>query len=111
MVGYTGGNTLWPNYASIKDHTEAVRIEFDPDLVSYKSILDNVFQMAEPFHKESMIQYQSAVWWLNQEQKLEIEKKVEEVENSSNQKVKMLLAPVKKFYRAEEYHQKYYSKH
>ena len=41
-VGYAGGIGLKPTYQTIKDHTEAVRIEFDPSSISYEDILEEM---------------------------------------------------------------------
>ena len=42
VVGYTGGKEKNPTYQSIKDATEAYLIEFDPSIVSFEKILDEV---------------------------------------------------------------------
>lgn len=42
VVGYSGGKKLNPTYRTIKDHTEAVLIEFDPDVVTYEDLLVEV---------------------------------------------------------------------
>ena len=42
VVGYTGGKELNPTYHNIKDATESVLIEFDPEIILYEQILDEV---------------------------------------------------------------------
>jgi peptide-methionine (S)-S-oxide reductase len=42
VVGYTGGSKLDPEYSNIMDSTEAIMVEYDPTVVSYKDILDTV---------------------------------------------------------------------
>mmetsp|Transcript_940 Transcript_940/g.1125 ORF Transcript_940/g.1125 Transcript_940/m.1125 type:complete len:101 (+) Transcript_940:262-564(+) len=100
MVGYTGGDKPWPTYQSIQDHTEAVRIEFNPDRITYRDILDVIFKSASPFSKSWSMQYQSGVWWLDEEQRSVINQKVKEVEERTSKKVKMEISKAKKFYRA-----------
>jgi len=110
MVGYTGGEKPWPTYQSIQDHTEAVRLEFDPSKISYGELLDKIFNSASPFTGPSSYskQYQSGVWYTSQEQYADIQNKVKEVEKRTGRKVLMEISPAKSFYRAEEYHQKYF---
>ena len=44
VVGYAGGNSEWPTYKKIGDHTEAIRLEFDPSIISYLEILEEFFK-------------------------------------------------------------------
>jgi len=112
IVGYTGGKKSFPTYRKIGDHTEAVRLEFDPKRVSYSELLERVFKNVSPFRKALAYskQYQHAVWWTNDEQRDYIQKKVKEVESKFGKQVLMEISEAKKFYRAEEYHQQYVAK-
>jgi len=47
-VGYSGGTTENPTYENLGDHTETVRIEFDPSLISYKELLDKFWKLHDP---------------------------------------------------------------
>jgi len=112
LVGYTGGKKLWPTYRHIGDHTEAVRLEFDPKIIPYDQLLDKIFASASPFRGPSAFskQYQSGVWWTSEAQKAALLAKVNKIEASTGKKVKMEMSAAKNFYRAEEYHQKYIAK-
>ena len=68
-VGYCGGKTEWPNYENIMDHTEAVRIVFDPSEISYYDILENMMTMHSPTSAPYSRQYRSAIFYHNDEQK------------------------------------------
>ena len=63
MVGYTGGTTPDPTYRSIGDHTEALRVTFDPQLVSFEQILLKFWEEHDPMpFTFTGSQYRSAVW-------------------------------------------------
>ena len=44
VVGYAGGKSEWPTYEKIGDHTEAIRVEFDLNIISYRGILEEFFK-------------------------------------------------------------------
>jgi len=106
VVGYTGAETLWPTYREIKGHTEALMIDFNPKKVTYEQLLAKFWKEHSPYSNCSG-QYMNAVWYYNQEQKAAIDASIASL---GGDKVKTTVAPVGKFYRAEEYHQKYYEK-
>jgi peptide-methionine (S)-S-oxide reductase len=113
VVGYSGGKTPYPTYRNMKDHTEAVKVSFDPKQVTYSQLLSKFFRDHSPgsSNSTSRPQYNNAVWFKNKYQENLIGEKVEEWERKHiGQKVKTVIAPVTKFYRAEEYHQKYFKK-
>eukprot|EP00439_Symbiodinium_sp_Y106_P026927 s3528_g3.t1 len=106
-VGYTGGRNAKPSYESVcggDGHTEAIQIEYDPEQVSYDSLLDSFLQGHQPMRSKA--QYKSAIWYHNEEQRKIAESRMEETG----------AAPVvdvdeaKPWYDAEDYHQKYYDK-
>ena len=104
-VGYTGGAKLYPTYQSIGDHTEAVQIEFDPSKITYAQLLDHVWRSGAPRRPAYSSQYKAAVWWHDDEQRIEVEKRVaaDKAEGRSNNMTTEALPP---FFCAEEYHQK-----
>mmetsp|Transcript_7635 Transcript_7635/g.8765 ORF Transcript_7635/g.8765 Transcript_7635/m.8765 type:complete len:145 (-) Transcript_7635:164-598(-) len=120
MVGYTGGNEEFPTYDDMKDHTEVVRLEYDTTKISTIDLLEKIFKTIHPFNFcESLEckQYQDGVWWSSEDQLEAIMVKVKEYEakekvfNKFNpRKVRMEISQVKKFYKAEEYHQNNYIK-
>jgi peptide-methionine (S)-S-oxide reductase len=110
VVGYSGGKQLNPTYRNIKDHTEALLIEFDPDVVSYEHLLISWSRMHSPTNTHSKCQYRAAVWYLNSDQKAEAEGFLQGMRALSTAKVTSKVEPVTRFYKAEEYHQNYLSK-
>ena len=111
VVGYTGGSQPWPNYDSIEDHTEAVRITFDPTTVTYEEILDSyVKQNSSIFAPSWMRQYRSAIMVHNEDQRKAVKAKIESTESYTGQKVYIDIEMASDFYLAEEYHQKWIEK-
>lgn len=109
LVGYTGGVAAKPTYKSVcggDGHTEAIRIEFDPDQVSYTKLLDKFFQSHNP--RATLVQYKSAIWYADDEQK-ELAMKAIQSKGANAQQF-CDLAPASTWYNAEEYHQKYIEK-
>ncbi|OGI19768.1 MAG: peptide-methionine (S)-S-oxide reductase [Candidatus Melainabacteria bacterium RIFCSPHIGHO2_02_FULL_34_12] len=115
-VGYTGGRTKNPTYKEVctgnTNHAEVVLIEFDPGKISYEKLVSFFFQIHDPTTLNRQgpdvgSQYRSAVFYFNENQKKiaeEIKKKI----NKNNVVTEIL--PASEFYKAEEYHQKYFEK-
>ncbi len=106
-VGYTGGTTENPTYHGLGDHSEAVEMDYDPSVVSYSDLLDVFWKSHNPGSRPCSRQYRSAIFYHNEEQKrlaLESRKAVE----AGTGKVYTEIEPAGRFYRAEDYHQKYY---
>jgi len=112
-VGYAGGATEFPTYRSIQDHTEAVRVVFDPTVISYRDLLSAFVEMHSPFSPPYSRQYRSAILYHDDTQ-LETAKEVlaelDAYGKSKRARVYTALEPATDFYRAEEYHQKYIAK-
>jgi len=109
VVGYSGGKELNPTYRTIKDHTEALLVEFDPEVISYEDLVVEWARRHSPVGKRSC-QYRSAVWFLNDEQKEICENIVAGLKASKGDGVASSAEPATRFYRAEEYHQEYLGK-
>ena len=109
LVGYSGGDKENPTYTDLGDHSETVKIEFDPKILSYKELLAHFFKEHNPNYKNKA-QYRSVVFYFDDEQKKLAEKAHEEFQSENKEKVETDIEPAKKFYPAEEYHQKYYEK-
>ena len=105
VVGYTGGESADPTYESVcrgDGHTEALKIEFDPTVISYEELMRQFFSREK--HGGGSVQYQSAVWAQNETQAA-VAAKVAKEQGST--------VPVlghKEWYDAEEYHQDYITK-
>ena len=107
-VGYTGGKAANPTYKSVcsgDGHTEAVRLVFDPKVISYEELMKKVIHQASPY--PSKPQYMSAVWTQN-EQQAEIAKRL--AEEKRKPKLPILALDETKWFDAEDYHQKYVAK-
>ncbi len=119
--GYTGGTKENPTYGDVCDgntgHAEVVRIEFDPQQISYHDLLTVFFAT----HDGSSLnrqgndvgtQYRSVIFYADETQKAEGEHYIQEL-NSSNSQGKPIitaLEPLRKFYVAEQYHHDYYAR-
>lgn len=109
VVGYTGGEQPNPTYQTIKDSTEAVLIEYNPEILSYEELLMEWKRQHYPFHP-SKTQYRSVIWYRTDEEKAVAEKLVNDWALSTGKKVYTDIELVTKFYRAEEYHQNFLEK-
>jgi len=95
----------------MKDHTEALKVTFDPSIVSYTQLLKKFFDEHHPASPSEGCrpQYINAAWYKTDEQKAAIVAKVTAL-RAGRVEVNTRIAPFSRFYRAEEYHQKYYAK-
>ena len=121
-VGYIGGQLPNPTYEDVctdkTGHAEAVEVEYDPDEISYEDLLDVFWNNHNPTTLNRQgpdvgIQYRSAIFYHNDEQK-EIAEKSKQTIDKSGQFEKPIvteIVPTPTFYEAEEYHQKYFKKH
>lgn len=110
VVGYSGGRQLDPTYRKIKDHTEAVLIEFDPDVVSYEDLLVDWARQSSPY-RQSSNQYRSAIFYVSEEQKEVALDTVKSLKaGAQGKKVYVDVERATKFYQAEEYHQNFMTK-
>jgi len=117
-VGYTGGEKQNPIYDEIckknTGHFEALRVIFDPKVVTYEKIIKYFFEIHDPTQTDGQgpdlgPQYLSAIFYFNEEQKLILNKIVNILENMGK-KIATSILPVKPFWPAEDFHQNYYSK-
>lgn len=119
--GYTGGHLSNPSYEQVSSgttgHAEAVKIDFDPDVINFETLLEIFFSIHDPTtlnRQGSDIgpQYRSAIFYATWKQRIEAEKilqKLAEEKIYTNPIVTELKALIV-FYPAEEYHQDYYAK-
>ncbi|BDQ30770.1 peptide-methionine (S)-S-oxide reductase [Nitrosopumilus zosterae] len=121
-VGYIGGQLPNPTYEEVctdqTGHAEAVEVEFDPDEISYEELLDVFWNNHNPTTLNRQgpdvgHQYRSAIFVHNEEQKKIAEKSKQDLEKSGRfeNPVVTEIVPAPTFYKAEEYHQKYFKKH
>ena len=120
-VGYMGGETDNPQYQQVcrgnTGHAEAVQLVFDDNRISYSELLDAFFALHNPTTLDRQgpdfgSQYRSAVFWHDSEQQKETEQKITEINDSGKWQDPVVTQVVEagKFWRAEEYHQRYLEK-
>ncbi|HWO42873.1 MAG TPA: peptide-methionine (S)-S-oxide reductase MsrA [Candidatus Eisenbacteria bacterium] len=118
--GYAGGTTGNPTYEEVcsgtTGHAEVVRIEYDPDEISYRDLLAVFFATHDPTTPNRQgndvgPQYRSIVLYATPEQKRQAEAFIEELNrtNAFGAPVVTAVEPLAEFYPAEAYHQKYYA--
>jgi len=105
-VGYAGGSKLNPTYHNLGDHTETVDIDYDPEQTDYATMLKIFWKNHDPTSKCTR-QYMSAVFYHDLEQKQLAELTMEEEQSKTIVPLATSIIPLKKFYEAEDYHQKY----
>ena len=121
-VGYTGGTTENPTYKQVcgnsTGHAEAVRLEFDPARTSYEELLAAFFGMHDPTQWNRQgpdfgSQYRSAVFFHDEEQEKAARAAIDQLTESGvfKRKIVTQVVPAGPWWRAEEYHQKYFEKH
>ena len=111
IVGYTSGETEWPTYRQIQDHTEGLRVTFNPKEVTYEELLVSFFSQHSATSPPYSRQYRSTILYHTEEQKAVAEKVLSEVSVwAKGRRVYTTIEPATDFYRAEEYHQKYIEK-
>jgi methionine-S-sulfoxide reductase len=117
-VGYSGGDVESATYNSVKTgktgHAEAVRIEFDPQIVSFEKILEHFFKLHDPTTKNQQgndigTQYRSIIFYADEKQKKVAEAMIDRVNKSGAWKKPVVteVIPLQKFITAEDYHQDY----
>jgi methionine-S-sulfoxide reductase len=118
-VGYCGGNSDKTNYKEVcsgtTNHAEVVKLEFDPNKISYENILEYFFKFHDPTTLNSQgpdfgTQYRSEIFYTNDDQKTIAEKMVEKENIKLSGKVVTKISSTKNYCAAEEYHQKYLEK-
>jgi peptide-methionine (S)-S-oxide reductase len=121
-VGYTGGTTENPTYKEVcsnkTGHAEAVRVEFDPERITYEELLAAFFGMHDPTQWNRQgpdfgSQYRTAVFFHDEEQEKAAHAAIDQLTESGvfERKIVTQVVPAGPWWRAEEYHQKYFEKH
>lgn len=120
IPGYTGGTLPDPTaedvYTGITGHAESVRIEFDPQQISYRTLLDVFFHIHDPTTRDRQgadtgPEYRSAVFYLTENQKREAEEVISDLETSGTyKKIVTEITPAGEFYPAADRDRQYYEK-
>lgn len=118
-VGYTGGQTKNPTYEEVcsdtTGHAEAIEMEFDPEVVPYKKLLEIFWTSHDPTQKDRQgpdvgSQYRSAIFYHDEEQKKEAERSKAAQQEKLARPIMTEITEATTFYPAEEYHQRYIQK-
>jgi len=120
-VGYTGGEVENPTYEEVclgdTGHYEAIRVTYDPELVSYEKLLETFWHNIDPTQSNGQFadrgpQYLTAIFYHDDAQKREAEasKAALQVSGKFDRPIATEILSAKTFYPAEGYHQKYYQK-
>ncbi|MDX1996802.1 MAG: peptide-methionine (S)-S-oxide reductase MsrA [Thermoanaerobaculia bacterium] len=120
-VGYTGGHRDDPTYSAVcadtTGHAEAVEVLFDPERVSYDDLLRAFWGLHDPTTPNRQgpdigSQYRSAIFVHDaaQEAAARASRELEDASGRHRRKIVTEIVPASRFWRAEEYHQRYYEK-
>jgi len=109
-VGYAGGQKESPTYNNMGDHTETVQVDYDPSVISYSQLLDIFWRNHDPEGRSWSRQYMNAVFYHNEDQRLQAEASKTSLAQELGINVKTKVVPLRSFTMAEDYHQKYYLK-
>ena len=120
-VGYTGGTFDHPTYKDVcsgrTGHAESVEVTFDPERVSYESLLDVFWEVHDPTTLNRQgpdigSQYRSAIFFHNpqQEEAARESKNRRKESGKYHRDIVTEITPASTFWEAEEYHQRYFEK-
>lgn len=121
VSGYTGGSTAEPTYEQVctgrTGHAEAVQLTYDPARVAYDDLLETFWSIHDPTQVNRQgpdvgTQYRSAIFTHSpeQEEAARASKARQEASGRFSRPIATEVAPAGAFYRAEEYHQRYFEK-
>ena len=117
--GYSGGHTESPSYGDVcsgaTGHAEVVEVEYDPAKVSYEELLEVFWKEHDPTTKGRQgldfgSQYRSAIFYTTPEQEAAAHASREKAQERYRKPIATEITPASEFYRAEEYHQRYFEK-
>ncbi|MBR2582967.1 MAG: peptide-methionine (S)-S-oxide reductase MsrA [Oscillospiraceae bacterium] len=117
-VGYANGPDAAPSYQEVcasSGHAETVLVEYDEEKIDLEKLLDYYFMVIDPlsYNRQGMdmgVQYRTGVFYTDESQLPVIRKVFAREEKKAGRKLAVLLEPLKNFFSAEEYHQKYLEK-
>lgn len=118
--GYAGGHTLHPTYEDVVQgdtgHAEAIEVDFDESVISFKNILHIFWTIHNPTSLNRQgadvgTQYRSAIFYSDNPQKRIAEKSMQEAQKLWDKPIVTTLEPLTNFYEAEPYHRDYFANH
>ncbi len=96
-----------PTYKRMGDHTETIQVDYDPGRISYSQLLAIFWQSHQPERRSWSRQYMHAVFYHDEDQRLQAEASRVALAEKIGDKVETKVAPLRSFTMAEDYHQKY----
>ncbi|MDP9426163.1 MAG: peptide-methionine (S)-S-oxide reductase MsrA [Actinomycetota bacterium] len=117
--GYSGGRVKDPSYGDVcsgtTGHAEVVEVEYDPEKVSYEDLLEVFWDEHDPTQVNRQgpdvgTQYRSAIFFHSPEQEAAARSSLEKAQPRYKKPIATEITPVAEFYRAEDYHQRYFEK-
>ncbi len=115
-VGYAGGHTEAPTYETVcahgTGHAEVVLVEFDPAVVTYEKLLETFWKTHDPTTKNRQgpdvgDQYRSAIYTFSAVQEATVRTSIDAVQKTYTKPITTEVAPMKAFWKGEDYHQQY----
>lgn len=117
--GYTGGETVDPDYRAVcagkTGHAEAVRLTYDSDVIAFDDLLDIFFNIHDPTQLNRQgndvgTQYRSSIFPHSDEQEAAARAAIERAAASWDDPIVTTIEPLEKWYKAEDYHQDYFER-
>jgi len=118
-VGYANGNTENPSYEEVCDnntgHAEAVKVIYDNTIIGLEYILTLYYDVINPVSKNKQggdigTQYRTGIYYVQDDDISIIEDSIKELQTRYSEPIAIEVVPLKNYYKAEEYHQKYLDK-
>ena len=119
VSGYSGGHKPDPSYGEVcsgtTGHAEVVEVDYDPEKITYEELLEVFWNEHDPTQVNRQgpdvgTQYRSVIFFTNPEQEAAAHASKEKAQARFRKPIATEIAPASEFYRAEEYHQRYFEK-
>ena len=118
-VGYANGPDAAPSYEDVcrsVGHAETVRVDFDASRISLEALLDDYFMVIDPLSvnrqgHDSGVQYRTGIYYTDASQLPVIRRVFQREQEKAGAPLAVAVEPLRNFFSAEEYHQKYLEKH
>ena len=118
-VGYANGPTASPTYEQVKahaGHAETVRVQYDPEKLALRALLEKYFLVIDPTSvnrqgEDEGIQYRTGIYYTDPGDAETAKEALADLAKRYDRPLAVECEPLKNFYSAEEYHQKYLEKH
>jgi peptide-methionine (S)-S-oxide reductase len=118
--GYMGGEVEHPSYEQVcagsTGHAEVVKLDYDPEVLSYRDLLEIFFTIHDPTTLNRQgndvgTQYRSVIFHQSPQQEATARQVIAEMAHVWDAPIVTELAPAQTFYKAEDYHQDYFRQH